>query len=186
MSDRLLAIFLIGHPVDGDYPAWLRQRMQYARVDLDDLKIANDQGEGVGNWAGMPCRVRHLDTIDQGPLLVSFDRSDFEAAMALPPAADYRLPPPLAVFADACQALSPNVALLTSVPLDEAGADRYAADLAAETAAGPSATLCEGPYSALFLSSFDIVMLEDEQPLLATLPRRDVAGGAVFLGVPAQ
>lgn len=185
MSDRLLAIFLIGHTVDGDYLAWLRQRMQYARVDLDDLKIVNDRGEGVGIWAGMPCRIRHLDAIDEGPLVLSFDRSDFQAAMALPPATDYQLPPPVAVFADACQALRPNVALLTSQPLDEADVDRYAADLAAETAAGPSAALCEGPYSALFLSSFDIVMLEDEQPLLRELPRQDVAGGAVFLGVSA-
>ena len=183
MSGRLLAIFLIGHPVDMDYLAWLRQRMQFARVDLDDLKIAHDRGDGVGTWAGMPCRIRHLDAIDSGPLVLSFNQSDFDAAMALPPATDYRLPPPLAVFAHACQALHPNVAVLTSQPVDEADIDRHAADLDAKTAAGPSSAVFEDPYSALFLDSFHFVMLEDELPLMATLPRQEVAGGVVFLGV---
>ena len=184
MSDRLLAIFLIGHhPADGDYLAWLRQRMQFARVDLDDLKIVNDRGEGVGTWAGMPCQIRHLDAIDSGPLVLSFNQSDFDAAMALPPATDYQLPPPLAAFAHACRALHPNVAVLTSQPVDEADIDRHAADLDAKTAAGPSPAVFEYPYSALFLDSFHFVMLEDDLPLMATLPRQEVAGGVVFLGV---
>lgn len=185
MPDRLLAIFLIGHATDGDYSGWLRQRLTYARVDLDELSTTDGRGRGSGVWAGMPCHVRHLDDVGQGPLLLSFDRADFETAMKLPPTDDYQLPPPLATFADACQALGPNVALLTVEPLDEAEVDRYATELAAETNAGPSAELCERRYSALFLGSFDLVMLEDEQPLLAVLDRHDVAGGAVFLGTSA-
>lgn len=180
MSDRLLALLFIGHPVDEDYADWLRQQLTFAGMDLDGLEIVDGHGEAHGSWGGMTCHARHRDDTDQGPLLITFAPEQFEAAMELPLLNDYELPPPLAAFAAACQALQPNVAIVTSVPLDEAGTDQYAIDLSAELADGPSAELCERPYAALFLGSFDLVMLEDEQPLLAKLRRRDLAGGALF------
>jgi hypothetical protein len=176
MPDQLFAIFFIGHPTDDDYAGWLRQRLAYARMEFDGLEM----GEANGTWGGVPCHARHLDDADGGPLLLAYAVEDFEAAMKLPPMNDDELPPPLATFADACRGLRPNVALLASEPLPDASIYQYAADLAAQIADGPSAELCARSFTALFLGSFEIVMLEDEQPLLAELHRLDVAGGAVF------
>jgi len=180
MPDQLFAIFFIGHPTDDDYAGWLRQRLAYARMEFDGLEMVDGHGDANGTWGGVPCHARHLDDANGGWLLLTYAPEDFEAAMKLPPMNDYELPPPLATFADACRALRPNVALLASEPLPETCIYQYAADVATQIAEGPSAELCERPYTALFLGSFEIVMLEDEQSLLAELRRLDVAGGAVF------
>ncbi|MGW1782657.1 hypothetical protein ACWCQQ_26495 [Streptomyces sp. NPDC002143] len=180
MPKRSFAILFIGHPADDDYAAWLRQRLEYARMDLSDLAIVDGHGDAVGTWGGMPCRARHLDVTDLGPLIVTFALEDFEAAVKLPPTDDFELPPPLTAFAEACESLSPHFAALVSDPLDDVDIDHYAAELEADIAEGLPAEVCERPYAALFLSNFNIVMLEEEQPLLTELGSVQVAGGSVF------
>lgn len=180
MSERSFAVFFIGHASNDDHAGWLQQRLAYARVDLGGLRVGADQRGMAGTWGRMPCRARHLDDTDLGPLLLTFNPKDFEAALELPPMDDFELPPPLAAFAEACESLSPHMALLVSAPLSDTDIDQYAVDLEAEVTEGVSAEVCERPYTALFLSNFNIVMLESEQPLLTEMSSVRVAGGAVY------
>lgn len=185
MPDRLLGIFFIGHPSD-DYTDWLTQRLACAKMAVENLQIVDGRGVAVGSWVGIPCVARHLDDTDHGPLLLTFAPEDFEAAMKLPAANDYELAPPMATFADACRALDSNIALLTDEPLDDIAIGRYAAELEAAVADGPSAELYGRSFRALYLSNFDILLLEAERPLPERMHRLDLAGGAVFFPVGAS
>lgn len=181
MPERSFAVFFIGHPTTDEYSVWLEQQLVYARVNLDGLLgVGAVRSGATGTWGSIPCSARHLDETDMGPLILTFAPKDFEAAMKLPLTADFELPPPLSVFAEACESLSPHLALLAPAPLSDANIDQYTADLEAEVAEGLPAEMCERPYPALFLSNFNIVMLESEHPLPAELNSVRVAGGTVF------
>jgi len=184
MSKQHFAVFFAGRPLDGDHLAWMQYKLGSAGMEVQSIGIVDGHTEADGSWGSMPCRARHIDIADfeRGALLLTFAPESFEAAMKLPAVEDFGLPPPLSAFVAACELLTGGdfIALLSSEPLEADRLSKYVVDLAAEIADGPSARLCERDCTAIFLSNFHIVILEDEQPLLTELSSVNVAGGTAY------